>query len=30
MYPEDFAIIGIGKKQEEFLTVDSRWLTTVS
>lgn len=30
MYPEDFAIIGIGKKFEEFLTVDINWLTATS
>lgn len=30
MYPEDFAIIAIGKKEDTFLTVDMRWLTAAS
>lgn len=30
-YPEEFAIIAIGKKEnEQFLTVDSRWLSATS
>lgn len=29
-YPEDFVVLGLGKKHDEFLTVDVRWLTAVS